>query len=237
MAHGRPPVALQAGRPPGRPLLDWREEQQRFWRLIAEGVSSKDAAVACGVSQPLGPRWFREGGGMPPIGLDPPSGRYLSFAEREEIAVLRAQGREVRDIARQLGRAPSTISRELRRNAATRGGRLDYRASVAQWHADRAARRPKASKLAATTGYASMSRTGSPAWSRPRTAPRSQGRRAAGSLDRSAARTPQGPPLGRSWSPEQIAHRLKVDFSGDETMGISREAINEALYIQSSPRR
>ena len=66
---------------------------------------------------------------------------FLSFVEREEIAVLRAQGRGVRDIARCLGRAPSTISRELRRNAATRGGRLDYRASVAQWHADRAARR------------------------------------------------------------------------------------------------
>ncbi|SNR57680.1 Helix-turn-helix domain-containing protein [Actinomadura mexicana] len=72
---------------------------------------------------------------MPPISLDPPSGRYLSFAEREEIAVLRAQRYGVREIARRLGRHPSTISRELRRNAATRGGRLDYRASVAQWHA------------------------------------------------------------------------------------------------------
>lgn len=86
---------------------------------------------------------------MPPVSLGPASGRYLSFAEREEIAVLRAQGRGVRDIARELGRAPSTISRELRRNAATRGGRLDYRASVAQWHADRQARRPRVSKLAA----------------------------------------------------------------------------------------
>jgi transposase-like protein len=86
---------------------------------------------------------------MPPISLVPPSGRYLSFAEREEIALLRAQGRGVREVARHLGWAPSTISRELRRNAATRGGRLDYRASVAQWHADRAVRRPKVSKLAA----------------------------------------------------------------------------------------
>src|SRR5690606_41544574 len=98
-----------------------------FWRKIAEGLTSEDAAVACGVSQPLGPRWFREGGGMPPISLDPPSGRYLPFAEREEIAVLRAQGCGVRQIARELGRAPSTISRELRRNAATPGGRFDYR--------------------------------------------------------------------------------------------------------------
>ena len=78
----------------------------------------------------------------------PASGRYLSFAEREEIALLRAQGAGVREIAKQLGRAPSTISRELRRNAATRGGKLEYRASVAQWKADLVARRPKQAKLA-----------------------------------------------------------------------------------------
>ncbi|MPY81592.1 MAG: helix-turn-helix domain-containing protein, partial [Actinophytocola sp.] len=71
---------------------------------------------------------------MPTVSLAPLSGRYLSFAEREEIAILRAQDVRVREIGRRLGRDPSTISRELRRNAATRGGRLDYRASNAQWH-------------------------------------------------------------------------------------------------------
>ena len=86
---------------------------------------------------------------MPSINLDPPCGRYLSFAEREEIAVLRAMECGVREIARRVGRSASTISRELRRNAATRGGRLDYRASVAQWHADRQSRRPKVCKPAA----------------------------------------------------------------------------------------
>ena len=86
---------------------------------------------------------------MPTIELTPLTGRYLSFAEREEIALSRAQGRGVREIARHLGRDPSTISRELRRNAATRGGRLEYRASVAQWKADLVARRPKTPKLVA----------------------------------------------------------------------------------------
>ena len=62
---------------------------------------------------------------------------------------MRAQGAGVREIARRLGRSPSTISRELRRNAATRGGKLDYRASVAQWKAELVARRPKTAKLAA----------------------------------------------------------------------------------------
>src|SRR4051812_34051365 len=75
---------------------------------------------------------------MPPAGFGssskPPSGRYLLFAEREEIALLRAQGHGVREIARRLERTASTISRELRRNAATRGGGLEYRATTAQWH-------------------------------------------------------------------------------------------------------
>ena len=77
----------------------------------------------------------------------PLSGRYLLFAEREEIAVLRAQSVGVREVARRLGRSASTVSRELRRNAATRGGNLDYRATTAQWHAERAGRRPKPAKL------------------------------------------------------------------------------------------
>jgi IS30 family transposase len=89
---------------------------------------------------------------MPPSQLAPASkplsGRYLSFAEREEIAIGRAQRHGVREIARRLERAPSTISRELRRNAATRSGGLAYRATTAQGHADRSARRPKAAKLA-----------------------------------------------------------------------------------------
>jgi hypothetical protein len=78
----------------------------------------------------------------------PLSRRYLAFAEREEIAILRVQEHGVRAIARKLGRAPSAISRELRRNAATRSGGLEYRATTAQWPADRSLRRPKPAKLA-----------------------------------------------------------------------------------------
>jgi IS30 family transposase len=71
----------------------------------------------------------------------------LSFHEREEIALMRAQGAGVRQIARAIGRDPSTISRELRRNTATRSGNPGYRASVAQWKAELAAKRPKDPKL------------------------------------------------------------------------------------------
>jgi hypothetical protein len=62
-----------------------------------------------------------------------------------------AQGEGVREIARRLSRSPSTISRELRRNAATRNGQLGYRASIVQWKAELAARRPKTPKLVANS--------------------------------------------------------------------------------------
>lgn len=100
-------------RSPGRPPAGRREHRVRFWAAVARGQSSEDAAAEAGVSAVVGVRWFREGGGMPSVSLAPLSGRYLSFAEREEIAILRASGCGVREIARQLGRSPSTISREL----------------------------------------------------------------------------------------------------------------------------
>ena len=136
---GRAPM-----RSPGKPSLR-RDVERQFWCEIAKGLTSEDAAV--GASQAAGGRWFRERGGMPTFMTVPLTGRYLSFPEREEIAVLKAQGARVREIARRLGRDPSTISRELRRNAATRGGKLDYRASVAQWKAELLARRSKTAKL------------------------------------------------------------------------------------------
>ena len=139
-------------RSPGRPGMARREDRLRFWALIAAGLSSEDAAIGAGVSPPVGTRWFREAGGMPSSTFVPSSkplsGRYLAFAEREEIALALAQDFGVREIARRLGRAASTVSRELRRNAATRSGGLEYRASTAQWHAERSARRPKRAKLA-----------------------------------------------------------------------------------------
>ena len=138
----RPPM-----RSPGRPEPS-RAVQREFWRLIASGVTTVEAAEAVGVSWPVGARWFRHAGGMSPISLAEPTGRYLSFAEREEIALLNVQDHGVREIARRLCRDPSTISRELRRNAATRAAQRGYRAGVAQWKAQQAAKRPKESKLA-----------------------------------------------------------------------------------------
>ena len=216
-------------RSPGRPPVR-RELERLFWTKIAGGLSSEDAALACGVSAPVGSRWFRNAGGMSPLSLVPPSGRYLSFAEREEVALLNAQQLGVREIARKLGRSPSTISRELRRNAATRGGKLEYRASIAQWKAERQARRPKTAKLAENDQlrqYVQDRLAGEVAApdGTPVRGPevRWAGRRHGRRQDRRWA---------TGWSPEQIANRLPVDFPDDGSMRISHEAIYQALYVQ-----
>lgn len=106
---------------PGRPPVWQREHVCRFWREIAAGLSSEEAAVAAGVSAPVGTRWFRSSGGTPPTHLAPsaplPKRRSLSFSEREEIALECARGTGLRAIARKLGRSASTISREIRRSS------------------------------------------------------------------------------------------------------------------------
>jgi IS30 family transposase len=144
---------------------------------------------------------------------------------------LRAEGKGVREIAREIDRSASTISRELRRNAATRGGKLEYRASVAQWKAELVARRPKTAKLAADERLrdyvqdrlaGKVRRPDGTAVAGPsvkswkgRNKPRRQDRRWA-----------------RAWSPEQISARLRVEFPDDPSMRISHEAIYQSLFVQ-----
>jgi len=222
---GREPM-----RSPGAPSHR-REIERQFWKQIATGITSEKAAEAVGVSQAVGTRWFRHNGGMPLSMLSPVSGRYLSFAEREEIGLLSCQDVGVREIARRIGRSASTVSRELRRNATTRGGRLEYRASVAHWKAELVAKRPKPSKLATNSQLQ-----------------RYVQERLEGKVYDAEGSNVLGPVpapfIGRNkphrgdrkwvngWSPEQISNRLQIDFPEDVSMRISHEAIYQALYIQ-----
>ena len=129
-----------------------------------------------------------------------------------------------------MGRSASTISRELRRNAATRGGKLHYRASTAQWKAERQARRPKPAKLAVNERLRNYVQ-----------------HRLDGRIQAPDGRPVHGPDVawgarrhGRrkdrrwatAWSPEQIAGRLPMDFPDDESMRISHEAIYQGLYVE-----
>ncbi len=184
----------------------------------------------------MGVRWFREAGGMAPAMFAPSSrplsGRYLSFAEREEIALWRAQGFGVCEIAGRLDRSALTISRELRRNAVTRGGCLDYRAIAAQWHAERSARRPKRAKLLVNGALRTYVQVRLPGWWLGLEEGRCPGRISSGKGDgMDPGRAAGGPKHGaRSESPK----RTRTTSPNDQTMRISHEeAIYQALYVQS----
>ena len=128
----------------GRPETP-RVVRARFWDLVRSGLPPRDAAVVVGSAEG-GRRWFREAGGVKGNGPGPVSGRYLSLADREEIAVGLARGESYRQIGARLDppRPASTVSREVARN----GPRGRYRALRAQALAEQRARRPKTAKLA-----------------------------------------------------------------------------------------
>jgi len=117
---------------------------QPFWSAWQAGEFLTDAAALAGTHRHRGLAWVREAGGVRPRRGRDLQGRYLSFAEREEVAVGRARGESVRAIAARLGRSASTVSRELARNSEPGGG---YRASTAHARAYDRASRPKPAKL------------------------------------------------------------------------------------------
>jgi IS30 family transposase len=138
----------------------------------------------------------------------------------------------VRQIARSLQRDPGTIFRELRRNAATRSGRQEYRATVAQWKAQQAAKRPKVAKLVTNDRLRDyvqdrldgtvrgpdgtvVAGPGAAEWKGRKMKPHRADRR-----------------WTTAWSPQEISHRVRLDFPDDESMRISHEAIYQALFVQ-----
>jgi transposase, IS30 family len=210
----------------GRPRVP-RARVRMFWRAHKAGAPHGEAVAAAGVSGTAGRKWIAQAGGVVPD-LAEPSGRYLSQAEREEIAVGIAAGLSKAEIGRRLGWHRSTIGREINRNQLVvperlppapdgrahrpgpkpgqhRGQRRSpderarrYRAGTAQAKAEERARRPKPGKLAVNAGLREQVRAG----------------------------------LQARWSPEQIARTLRRDHPDQPEMWVSHETIYRALYVQ-----
>lgn len=186
------------------------EKQDRFVRLIAQGVSNSEACRIVGINRRTGTRWrlgrtIRSTAGeavhYPPVRIEPPRcrhPRYLSLDERMVIADLRREKRTVRAIAQELGRSPATISRELRRNADDHGRYL-----------------PRGADRAATERIA-----------RPRA------RRVMVDTELRAVVVEL---LGKRWSPEQVAHGLRERFTGQPNRELCTESIYQAIYDPQTP--
>lgn len=122
--------------------LSWRQRNE-LWARWRRGESLTDIAAALARHRTSVGDVVASAGGITPVARRR-SRLALTLAEREEISRGIAGGVALRQIARALGRAPSTISREVRRH----GGRVGYRAQRADWRAERWARRPKRCRLA-----------------------------------------------------------------------------------------
>jgi len=186
------------------------EKQDRFVRLIAHGVSNREACRLVGINRRTGTRWrlgrtiantAGEAVHYPPVHIAAPRTRhprYLSLDERMVIADLRREQRTVREIARELGRSPATVSRELRRNVDDRGRYL-----------------PRSADLAATERVA-----------RPRA------RRVTVDAELRAVVVDL---LGKRWSPEQVSHELQGRFTDQPARRLCVESIYQAIYDPDAP--
>lgn len=211
-----------------------RAEYALYLDLVNEGVGFAEAARRVGVGRSTGWRWrclltgkqvmaparpARSSlrGGRPGLcagsGTDPAlilallsRGRYLTLAERVFIADAHRAGVSMRQIARRLGRAPSTISREIGNNCYVRIGPSGRERRSARRYGPEAAerkararrRRPKQRKLA---------------------------------MDPVLHAHVQAC-LARKWSPRQIAKTLPRVFPDQPQRHIVHETIYQALYLQ-----
>jgi transposase, IS30 family len=121
-----------------------KEFEGEFWRRWKGGETLRDISAAMHQYENTLFAVVRRHGGIVPRERSR-SPRALSLAEREEISRGLCGGLSMREIARNLGRAPSSISREIGRNSAQW---WRYRAHVAEQRAWDRALRPKRCHLA-----------------------------------------------------------------------------------------
>jgi IS30 family transposase len=215
----------------GRPRVPG-ERVRAFWRAWRVGARLAEAVAGAGVSQTTGRTWVAEAGGVIPD-LDEPSGRQLSLAEREEIALGVAAGLNNAEIARRLGRHRCTIGRELTRNQMMWGDR-PARARPARERAARADPQPGQPTRPPTTGPARCGQLCYRAWTAQakaeQRARRPKPTKLAGNPELAARVQAE---LKARWSPEQITRRLRRDFPDQPEMWVSQETIYQELYVQA----
>ena len=190
---------------------------RQFWDHIGEGMAPGEAGVAVGVSVHTGKRWFADAGGVKPKFPDegPRKCPRLTLDERNEIQDGLAREESIRDIADRLGRHPTTVMREIERNGLCRGRyRARYRFG-AEWHGGHD---PKPKYRASTAQARGAERARRP----------KPGKLARDERLHDEVQTR----LEDEHSPEQIAHRLPVDFPDDAEMRVSHETIYQSIYVQ-----
>lgn len=125
----------------------WRSvsaaEREVLWQRWKAGQSMEEIARALERSRGSIREVIATRGGFAPA-LRRRAHLALSLGEREEISRGACASLSIREIARRIGRWPSTVSRELKRH----GGRCRYRAALADRQAWERARRPKPCLLA-----------------------------------------------------------------------------------------
>jgi IS30 family transposase len=196
-----------------------RVEQVLFWELYVAGLTIEVASQRVGHSLGWGRRLVIKSGGVrPEFTLSPrPVPRFLSIREREKILAGMERGESIRQIARDLGRSPSTVQREIRRNVRSQ---QKYR-SRALYEKRRPSGRPRTRPLLYSPSFA-QSR-----------ADHLASRRTPGKLVRvERLREWVQDRLEEEHSPEQIAAMLKIEFPDDPEMRVSHETIYKALYVQ-----
>jgi IS30 family transposase len=118
-------------------------QKVELWRRWRQGESLTAIGRALGRIPKMVHYVVAGAGGIPPAPRQR-ARRALTLSEREGISRGVARGVSLRQISRELGRAPSTVSREVRRH----GGSRRYRAAAADRRAWARSRRPKRCRLA-----------------------------------------------------------------------------------------
>lgn len=193
-------------------------DRRLFWLAIRAGLSVDQAAARAGVSVTSGRVWFAKAGGMPPMSLSEPAGRprYLELFERVSIYSGLLLGNCYAEIARQLGRSTSTVTRELELH---RRDPDRPKAKPMPLGRDGERKVPKKFNYCPSVAQA-RAEVG-------RRRPKTTKLASCPQLHAEVQRR-----LRLCHSPQQISHRLRVDFPGDGEMRVSHETIYRSLFIQ-----